>query len=253
MALLIKVITVIEVQIPTEHGYLSGVLHRPDGGGNCALVICHGFRGSKDGGGKAVQLANEAAKLGIFVLRFDFTPLQSLSHQISEVGYAVDYCRRFVPRVLLLGRSMGGSASLVFAAKDKNIAGLCLWATPCNLHATFRLALGEGYDKLVRGERLYICDNYGKLELGPEFLHDLSRHELLGTLQSLPPIPILIVHGNQDEIVPLSQAHALYEQAMPPKDLVVIDGADHHFTGHSEQAIEATLRWLKMWFCSGSI
>ena len=39
--------------------------------------------------------------------------------------------------------------------------------------------------------------------------------------------PVLIVHGEQDDAVPLAQARMLHEAARPPKRLVVVPGAAH--------------------------
>jgi len=52
------------------------------------------------------------------------------------------------------------------------------------------------------------------------------------TLRKLPEIrvPVLIVHGDRDEIVPLEQAERLYAAANEPKSLYVIRGAHHNDT-----------------------
>jgi len=52
------------------------------------------------------------------------------------------------------------------------------------------------------------------------------------TVRKLPEIrvPILILHGDQDEVVPLEQAERLYAAANEPKTLHVIHGARHNDT-----------------------
>jgi pimeloyl-ACP methyl ester carboxylesterase len=52
------------------------------------------------------------------------------------------------------------------------------------------------------------------------------------TVSKLPEIhvPVLIVHGDQDEVMPLEQAQRLLEAANPPKDLYTIAGARHNDT-----------------------
>lgn len=40
-------------------------------------------------------------------------------------------------------------------------------------------------------------------------------------------VPILISHGTEDELVPLSQAQELYKNANEPKKLIVLNGAGH--------------------------
>lgn len=225
---------------------LAVVVHRP---GNrytgCTVVFCHGFRGSKEGGGRATALAEKIADLGHSVVRFDFTPNQCLSRQVAELTAVVAFCRANIgDRLILSGRSMGGSAALAFAAADRRVAGLCLWATPCDLAETFRLSLGAGYDRLTNGESLDIEDEFGRLHLGPEFVDDFARHDLPACLRSLAGIPVLIVHGDADEVVPPAQARRLFYAAGEPKELVVIAGGDHRFLRGHPEASAAVVAWL---------
>lgn len=48
-----------------------------------------------------------------------------------------------------------------------------------------------------------------------------------------------LIHGEFDEICPLAAARAFYASAAEPKELVVIETADHLFTGHVSQIAEA--------------
>ena len=40
-------------------------------------------------------------------------------------------------------------------------------------------------------------------------------------------MPVLIIHGNDDRIVPVHHASMLYEEASDPKDLWRVEGAGH--------------------------
>lgn len=231
---------------------LPADLHKPSKYIGCpkTVIICHGFRGTKDGGGgRALALANQIADIGMSVIRFSFTPIQPLSRQIKELCAIVEYCRKNVTNdVILLGRSMGGSAALAFAATDKKIKGLCLWATPWNLRETFRLSLGSGYDDLVNGKKLFLSDEYGELKLTPEFIYDFDHFDLLKDIQALDDIPILILHGSDDSVVPLHQAKVMWEHAREPKQLSIISGGDHQFSNHGSVAANYVISWLRRWF-----
>nr|WP_092067058.1 alpha/beta hydrolase [Dendrosporobacter quercicolus]NSL49758.1 alpha/beta hydrolase [Dendrosporobacter quercicolus DSM 1736]SDL48158.1 putative redox protein [Dendrosporobacter quercicolus] len=209
-------------------------------------IMCHGFRGSKDGGGRAVLLADEIAGLGFAVVRFNFTPLQKLSRQVAEIGAVVQYCQdRISRRIILLGRSMGGSAAVVYASKEKNVTGLCLWATPWNLTATFQAALGSGYEVLEQGQTLARSDAFGNLRLEREFIDDFKQFDLLEHLRNLDKIPVLVLHGSQDNIVELSQAETVYQLLPEPKEFKIIAGGDHQFANHSQEAVLVVKDWLK--------
>ncbi len=226
---------------------LAAVLHIPVAPATEAktLIICHGFRGSKDGSGRAAFLADLVADNGFRVLRFDFTPISPLTQQVTELLAVIAFCRKsFGGEIILLGRSMGGSAALACAAQDKKVAGLCLWSTPANLATTFAEALGPYYQQLVHGETISVSDEYGLLELKPEFITDFTKYDLLAAAAEIK-IPLLILHGDRDAIVPLSQAQLLYEVARPPKHMEIVAGGDHHFTRQYRQVSLIILAWLK--------
>ncbi|HEX5416162.1 MAG TPA: dienelactone hydrolase family protein [Chloroflexota bacterium] len=50
-----------------------------------------------------------------------------------------------------------------------------------------------------------------------------------GAVNRLAPRPILIVQGENDQVVPADCANYIYDKAQEPKQLVVIPGADHTF------------------------
>ena len=214
---------------------------------NNLLIMAHGFRGSMEGGGRAAYLS-QMASLFVNVLRFNFTGSQILSHQIEELNAVIDFALEHYknPRLFLLGRSMGGAASLVTASRRSEIGGLALWATPNDLHATFKNALGDdNYARLKNGETLNLEDERGKITLTPDFLTDLDNYNLPLLLKNWQKRPLLIIHGSNDETVDSAQAQRSFALAGRPKKLVIISGADHSFTNHSNKAAEEVISWLR--------
>ena len=51
--------------------------------------------------------------------------------------------------------------------------------------------------------------------------------------------PTYFIHGERDEFCPLRDVRLLYAQCREPKDLVVIDTADHLFSGHLTEMADA--------------
>jgi fermentation-respiration switch protein FrsA (DUF1100 family) len=49
----------------------------------------------------------------------------------------------------------------------------------------------------------------------------------LPAIKLISPIPLLVIHGDQDTIVPVHHAQRLYDAALEPKQLWVIPGAGH--------------------------
>jgi hypothetical protein len=56
-----------------------------------------------------------------------------------------------------------------------------------------------------------------------------TKYESLHKMSEIR-VPLLILHGDRDEVVPIEQAHRLYAAANEPKRLYVIRGASHNDT-----------------------
>jgi alpha/beta superfamily hydrolase len=59
--------------------------------------------------------------------------------------------------------------------------------------------------------------------------------------------PKFFIHGEFDEICPLKEMRAFYARAAEPKELVVIDGADHVFDGKVTEVAHAIEDLLEDW------
>ncbi|MBN2582531.1 MAG: alpha/beta hydrolase [Planctomycetes bacterium] len=119
-------------------------------------------------------------------------------------------------RVLGFGQSLGGA---------------CLLA-----------ALGEDDPRHVRGiaveSTFYSYQEVAQAKLAENWLlwalqWPLSRwlvtedHSPSLTLDRIPPVPLLVIHGTEDEIVAFSQGKRLYEKAGEPKQFIEIPGGRH--------------------------
>jgi fermentation-respiration switch protein FrsA (DUF1100 family) len=63
----------------------------------------------------------------------------------------------------------------------------------------------------------------------PRFVRGLTKNKL-DTRAKLPRVgcPVLVVHGDRDEIIPVEQGRRLYEAAPEPKRLEIVRGAGHN-------------------------
>ena len=73
---------------------------------NAVLVMAHGFRGSRESGGRAAGIAHQCAA-HCSVVRFNFTGTRILSLQVAELRSVIAAVRERQPgcAVYLLGRS----------------------------------------------------------------------------------------------------------------------------------------------------
>jgi len=59
--------------------------------------------------------------------------------------------------------------------------------------------------------------------------------------------PKFFVHGEMDEICGFKEINAFYARAVEPKELVIIDGSDHLFTGKAGEVADAIEDLLSDW------
>lgn len=61
--------------------------------------------------------------------------------------------------------------------------------------------------------------------------------------------PTLLIHGDQDDLVPVSASEIMYEELQEKEvtsKLIIIEGASHGFRGeHGERAIKASVEWFE--------
>ncbi len=121
--------------------------------------------------------------------------------------------------IILYGESLGSGVAVQLAA-EKPVGGVILDAP---------------YTSIVD----VAADAYPYFPVRP-FLFD--RYE---SLRYLPKIeaPLLVIHGEEDEVIPISMGRAVYAAANNPKEIVTFPGAghsDHHFYGSGEEVF----RWI---------
>jgi fermentation-respiration switch protein FrsA (DUF1100 family) len=174
------------------------------------LLLCHGNAGNV--GGRVLHAALLTA-IGFDVLVFDYRGYGRSSGKPSEEGTYRDAraaltCLLEQPgadpgRVFYLGESLGGAVALDLAL-ERPPAGLVL------------LSAFTGVRQLGRVHYPFI-----PAALVPDAYPTLRRiHELHA--------PLLVLHGDRDDIVPLSHGRALFEAAPGPKRLHVFPGLGHN-------------------------
>lgn len=238
-----------KITIPSGERLLDGVLHTASGAVKpYVFVMCHGFRGSKDGGGKAVHMAEIAAAHGYTVLRFDFTPLAPLSQQLKELADVLSYIRsRFALPIIGLGRSMGGCALALSSSTASDVVGYCFWATPNNLMRTIRRALGAYYDEIITRGRIEVTDEYGHMTLERSFLDELADYDVERAMR-MNDRPAIFIHGSADDIVLVEEGKRNYDVYRGEKEWYEVSGADHHIALNVAQTEAKLIDWLEAHF-----
>jgi dipeptidyl aminopeptidase/acylaminoacyl peptidase len=140
----------------------------------------------------------------------------------------------------LVGSSGGAAAAVYVAAHNKRVSAVAALACPATL-------------AVIKDNPQPVLNHFRKIGIIRDEAFPLSLDEWLGGLEvvsainwidKITPRPLLLVHGDNDETVPVEHSRRLFEKALEPKDLVIIPGAGHRLR-IDEHAIMAVLDWLK--------
>lgn len=220
----------------------------------CILVVCHGFRGSKDNGGRIFDFARRLNALGAGVYAFDFLGSGdsdgefsevTLSSQADDLEQVIDfvYTHHKLP-IILLGRSFGGSTVIKAGSQDVRVKGFILWSAPVKLQATFATMLGDAYQELEVGQDVMFCDETGMFWISPVLISDFACHDMDEYLGLLGERPVLIIQGMADEVVAPANAHYIFSHCSNA-EMVLLEGADHRCTNKTREREDITIKWLE--------
>ena len=234
----------------SEGQKIYGNLHLPQKGAPC-ILMSHGFESSKDGN-KWTALFPRLYNQGFASFRFNYRGCgegadksegdfedTTLSARIKDYKAALDYLETNEidrSRIGVIGSSFGGMIPL--AARDNRVKAMVIMATPSNF-----TPLNDKKRKTLEEKGYYEFESGRKVK--PEFFSDIQKYNILQDVQEIH-CPILIVHGSQDELVPVDNAIEIYKNANEPKRLELIEGGDHPLgePEHLERIINLILEWF---------
>lgn len=216
----------------TSHDSLTlvGWFIRADGSDRTAIV-CHGVGADKS---DMLEFAYALHDGGYNVLTFDSRGHgESDGHTVTygnresaDVLTAVDFLQEKYPsqtkHIVGVGWSMGASTLILAAARDSRIEALHVDAAYAR---TFDIArvIAKPFPPVFRQVGLYLGTAIGCLETGTN-LFTLAPVKSIG---KIAPRPIMLIHGDADTMIPISQGEMLFAAAGDPKSWHVVQGAGH--------------------------
>jgi alpha/beta superfamily hydrolase len=217
------------------------------------LVVCHGFppgpKGAATAGQSYPQLADRLAnEAGWAVLTFQFRGAGesegdfSLAGWLADVRAAIDHLRTAtaVDGIWLAGFGAGGSLALCAAGEDELVRGVASFAS----QADFEAWGADPRRFLETAREVGVVRTKGYPEDFDSWARELREIRPLSLIGKIPPRPVLIVHGSEDDVVPLVDARALADAAAGEVELRVITGAGHRLR-HDPRAIAVLFGWLE--------
>ena len=248
--------------IPTEFSVNSDTLYghfvTPPGEGPFpGIVKFHGIPGGPDQiGGVATSLAQS----GFAVLTFDFRGFResegyfTLSGQIPDAKAAITHLLQSDLTIDtwsgVYAASWGAAVAICTLAEETRIDALCLRAPVFDTLWFSQLPLVRASAEVMRDTDPTQIRGLDDPEIFEKTLlkmvEDSRIHNPIDEVSKIAPRPLLIVHGSDDIGIPLAGVKRLYELAGEPKDLVVVEGADHNLS--DPRAYEITVNTVVEWF-----
>ncbi|XP_057799789.1 putative uncharacterized protein YDL057W isoform X2 [Salvia miltiorrhiza] len=233
---------------------LVGILHET--GSSELVVICHGFRSTKD----RIPMANLALAFereGISAFRFDFAGNGESegSFQYGNYRREAEDLRAVVEHfkanqrciVAVVGHSKGGNVVLLYASKYNDVQTVVNIAGRFDLRRGIEGRLGKDFqEKIKQYGFIDVRNRRGKTEyrVTEASLKDRLETDPRAACRSIPPnCSVLTVHGTLDEMVPVDDATE-FDKNIRNHDLCIVEGADHEFTKHQALLNDVVLRFV---------
>ncbi|MBF2096835.1 MAG: alpha/beta hydrolase [Gloeomargaritaceae cyanobacterium C42_A2020_066] len=179
-----------------------------------ALLFCHG-----NAGNVTYRLDNlvRLQQAGISTFIFDYRGYGRSQGQPAEMGLYQDVRAAYdhlsqclgIPagRIVAFGRSLGGAVALHLATDPQRpLAGLVIESTFTSLSAIAEIFFPRLPSGLLAGQ-----------------------YDSIHRVQQIN-VPLLVVHGEEDELIPFSQGQALYAAAPEPKQFYAVPEGRHNDT-----------------------
>lgn len=225
---------------------LVGELHLPQNTPNPPVVVgSHGLEGSRSSAKQAV-LSRLLPENGLGFFRFDhrgcgqsqgnFLTDTSLEKRTRDYLGAVQTLLDLnltSPRIGLFGSSMGGATCINAWNSLEALGAILCGGVLCSAPVRSRTI-----------ENIPVQANDLRPALPLTFFEKNLLFNLLDKTQALHHV--LLFHGDADEVVPVSNAHAIYEAMQDPKKKIIHPGGDHQTTDpiHQAEFEKETLNWF---------
>ncbi len=245
------------VTLEVEGLKISGQLYLPGRGNHITyptVCVCHGIpaapRDPRDRG--YPLLAERICCEGLAVLIFSFRGAGPSDGNLDLPGWvrdlkaAVDYLWS-LPQVdrahlSLLGFSAGAAVSICMAARDDRVSSVASCACPADFNSLIEAT-----------ELLSAISHFRDIGVIRDKDFPPSVEDWIGGFRSVSPVncveeiaprPLLLVHGNKDEVVDVGHAYRLYARAGEVKQIIIVDGAGHRLR-RGDRAMAIVIDWLK--------
>ena len=210
---------------------LDYVVHQGNANSKKIVVLGHGVTGNKDRP-FLVALSEGLEQAGVNVLRFSFAGNGDsegrfedavITKEVDDLGCVIDALDGY--EICYAGHSMGGAVGVLRASTDGRIKHLISLAGMVDTKGFAEREFGD-----VTPDKGFMWDDED-CPLSSAYMNDLTALDTVVSRATQIVVPWLLVHGTEDDVVPIADSQAIFELANEPKELIALPGADHVFSG----------------------
>ena len=234
-------------EIKNGHGErLDYAFHEGERGAKNIVVLGHGVTGNKDRP-FIVALAEGLAAVGIPALRFSFSGNgasegrfidSTISKEVDDLCVVLDRLKDYA--ICYVGHSMGGAVGVLRASEDSRIQLLVSLAGMVHTKAFAQREFGD-----VTPDEGFMWDE-PDCPLSQAYMDDLTQINTVVDRAPQITVPWLLVHGDEDDVVPIEDSHDILERVDGQAQLITLEGASHVFSDeYTPVMVEKVVAWLK--------
>ena len=234
-------------EIRNRHGEkLDYTFHEGERETNTVVVLGHGVTGNKDRP-FVVALGEGLAAAGVPALRFSFSGNgesegkftdSTISKEVEDLGAVLDHLNGYT--VCYVGHSMGGAVGVLRASKDDRIQLLVSLAGMVHTKAFAQREFGD-----VTPDEGFMWDE-PDCPLSQAYMDDLTQINTVADHSTQIAVPWLLVHGDEDDVVPIEDSHDIVAKAISQAQLITIEGANHVFSDeYTPVMVEKVIVWIQ--------
>lgn len=245
-----------QIQFQNHMGeMLAGTLHLPEKKSMCAVIAGHCFTCSRHTG-ILRRICRDLSDVGFMALRFDFSgngqsqgtfEQATWSKQVFEMEAAMALMKeKGATWIGLAGHSLGAAIALLTASQNKNVSAACRIAGRVSTSRNNHFLTSSQKRELEKDGRVEFVSRGRSLMLSTDFFEDAASHDLAAATGSLT-IPMLVVHGDNDEVIPVSEAHFAKATHPDKVELCIVAGGDHMLSlaEHQQQVGRTVAEWFR--------
>ncbi len=228
------------VTFPDASGFSTpAILAEPSASTCRCVILCHGFLSDKQSRTNR-RLTELLVPQGIATVRFDWYgmgesrqhfPHLTLKHCLNQLEAVFQLVQqRGMSHLGLVGSSFGGLLAILTAPHQPALQALGLKCPVVDFPEVLRMEFGP--DAMAHWKSSNHIPNIigdgSPVPLQYDFYEECLTYDAYAALSHIRA-PTLVVHGDQDELIPRPQIDRLLTTLTATKQLTLMSGADHQF------------------------